>query len=504
MNTPAELPPRVGMFSVNSWVIYLVAAVPVLIKLLCYPAYPGSDDAFIHLTMVRNLTHSLGWGINPGEPIYLSSSPLYTLVLAGLSLVGLAPLAAGEWFSALSGFFAVVLLHRLLVRIGLTPRACLAGAITAAFNIFLWRWNAIVMETTAGLFFLTLACWLYHGPASGWRFVLTGVVVGLAALTRFELALLLGCFGLCEMANHPPAKFLRSWVLLSLGFFLVLGPWLLFCHAYFHALLPTTFYKKTSAGILLWNPGVATSLAKLIVGGDAVPLLGVFSLGAFAVWRQRGLALGRTIFPRLDLFLFPLLLALFYYCKTPYLESAARYYLPGLHLLAVVLACLFDAWSRDVLEAWLRVATTGFLVVHMALALVINQWTVAPILCRFENGYWRVAQEASRFLRAQAATGKKRVLVEVDIGMLSYYASGPCYFIDGGALATPALRGKTVQEQITETKPDLVIETLGERLGGMAAEAPGLQLVWHRQFLSHSLTHPKTDFFTNIYENRQP
>ena len=51
-----------GFFSPGNLLVYLVAAVPILIKLVCYPAYPGSDDAYIHLTMVRNLTHALGWG----------------------------------------------------------------------------------------------------------------------------------------------------------------------------------------------------------------------------------------------------------------------------------------------------------------------------------------------------------------------------------------------------------------------------------------------------------
>jgi hypothetical protein len=103
----------------RSLTIYLIAAVPILIKLLCYPSYPGSDDAFIHLTIVRNLTHGLGWGINPGEPINVSSSPLYTALVSLLSLSGMRALYAGEFLSALSGFFGLVFLHRLLGRLGL-------------------------------------------------------------------------------------------------------------------------------------------------------------------------------------------------------------------------------------------------------------------------------------------------------------------------------------------------------------------------------------------------
>ena len=40
--------------------IYLLAAVPTLIKLACYSTYPGSDDAFIHMTIVHNVTNLCG------------------------------------------------------------------------------------------------------------------------------------------------------------------------------------------------------------------------------------------------------------------------------------------------------------------------------------------------------------------------------------------------------------------------------------------------------------
>ena len=71
-------------------------------------------------------------------------------MVAGLSLCGVPALAAGEFLSALAGFLTLVFLHRLLVRLGLRPLSCLAGVVVASFNIYLWRWNGVVMENDDG------------------------------------------------------------------------------------------------------------------------------------------------------------------------------------------------------------------------------------------------------------------------------------------------------------------------------------------------------------------
>jgi hypothetical protein len=60
----------------------LACVLPHATKLGYYPDYPGFDDAFIHLRVAENLAHGKGWGINAFEPINVSSSPLFTLILS--------------------------------------------------------------------------------------------------------------------------------------------------------------------------------------------------------------------------------------------------------------------------------------------------------------------------------------------------------------------------------------------------------------------------------------
>ena len=491
--------------------VCLLALVPTLVKLFCYPTYPGSDDAFIHLTIVRNVTHGLGWGINPGEPVNLSSSPLYTILVALLSLLGFDALTAGMWLSGLVGFGALVALHRLLATLGLRPSTRVAGVAFAAFNFYLWRWNGVVMETTLGLCLLTLAYWSYHladrtGRATAGRYLLTGAVAGLAMLTRFELALVMVCFGLRELALAPaaPARWLRSCTLLGVGFLVVIAPWFLFCRAYFHLMLPTTFYAKTSHGLIWWNPTVTLDLLKVIGPSYVVPLLGVGVLLGLAVARKPDVrGAGLAVINRLDVYLLPLLLALFYYLKTTNLESSARYYLPGLQLLAAAIACALDDLADGLPVGWVRPTVTALVVVDAVLSLGFNQLRVAPVLSRFKDNYWRVAQESAGVLHSHAQPGRKvKVLVEVDIGMLAFYAGDACYFFDGGALATPSLKGLSIAQQVERTRPDLVIEPLGTSVGDLSASVPALVPSWHQDFRSHSVTSPNTVFYCNIYEDK--
>ena len=44
----------------------------------CYPL----DDTYIHMALARQLATSGTWGLEPGVPVFASSSPLWTVILA--------------------------------------------------------------------------------------------------------------------------------------------------------------------------------------------------------------------------------------------------------------------------------------------------------------------------------------------------------------------------------------------------------------------------------------
>ena len=61
---------------------------------LCYPL----DDTYIHLAMARQLAESGTWGLEAGVPVFASSSPLWTVLLAAAVMISSVSLA-GDYSS---------------------------------------------------------------------------------------------------------------------------------------------------------------------------------------------------------------------------------------------------------------------------------------------------------------------------------------------------------------------------------------------------------------------
>ena len=62
--------------------VILISVVPLLVRQIFFPEYPGPDDAFIHLAVINSIAKFNTWGINPGENINLSTSPLFTVIFS--------------------------------------------------------------------------------------------------------------------------------------------------------------------------------------------------------------------------------------------------------------------------------------------------------------------------------------------------------------------------------------------------------------------------------------
>jgi len=126
----------------------------------------AQDDPYIHLTIARTLAHSGVWGIRPEEFAGASSSPLWTLLLAGLQRSG----AAAEWVPLIlnlaSGVGVILIGARIIDRsalqrvsvplllaiVAVTPLATLAiiGLEHTLFLLFALAFGWRVSEILAG------------------------------------------------------------------------------------------------------------------------------------------------------------------------------------------------------------------------------------------------------------------------------------------------------------------------------------------------------------------
>jgi len=478
--------------------------VPALIKLAYYAAYPGSDDAFIHLAIARNFAAGQGWGINVGEPVNLSSSPMFTLMLTFANLLGLDTLATGKVLSVLFSAGALLLLWLLLSTVTQSTLLRLSGLILGAFNVHLWRWNGVVMETSLALLFVYLIFYLYYRhrstPISGFRpYFLIGLTIGLATLVRFELAILLGCV-LADLFFDAKENRLGYAASLCAGLLLGVAPWYAFSYAYFGSLLPTTFYAKTSS-LQYINLAVAREIGTVVLSAYGLPLLAALASLAFVLRSKPAWDTLKSFRPFIGVMLFPVLLCGFYYLKTEDLQSPSRYIIPALAAIPIICILVAERCRQAVDFRRFGAIVLTLTILNAALALILNQLVITPVLRSFDEHYWTTMRTVASLLENRTADNDV-VLVEIDIGMLAYYGNHSFEIADGGGLASPELQGLTGAERIAVTRPKYVVESLGMEKGDLAKSMPDLELVYYQRYKSHGTSNPDEWYFCNVYRHK--
>jgi 4-amino-4-deoxy-L-arabinose transferase-like glycosyltransferase len=157
--------------------------------------------------------------------------PLYLVYLAAWSMVGVRSLTSHLMVSALLGS-ASVAVAGLAGREIAGPRAGLLGALLVALYPNVWRYDGMLLSETMVVFTVLLAVWMayryWHAP-SRWRAVAVGAAVGLTALSRSELVMLIVFLVVPLMLLTPHASTKRRLRRLVLGVgasVLVLAPWI--------------------------------------------------------------------------------------------------------------------------------------------------------------------------------------------------------------------------------------------------------------------------------------
>ena len=175
----------------------MIAAVALPVLALAIGAWNYrwmSDDGFINLRVVRNLTQGHGPVFNVGERVEASTSPLWVAVLYLVDLV--TPLRL-EWVAVLTGI-ALSLAGLTLAGLGavrLHDRDGLVlpvGALVLVAIAPMWKFASSGLENgltfaSIGAAFFVVATWSRDDRMPGWA---TAGLVGLGPLIRPELAIL--------------------------------------------------------------------------------------------------------------------------------------------------------------------------------------------------------------------------------------------------------------------------------------------------------------------------
>jgi 4-amino-4-deoxy-L-arabinose transferase-like glycosyltransferase len=180
--------------------------------------------------------------------------PLYMLFLTIPSAVGLGSVFAHKLWSTLLGTATVTLTGLVGRRVG-GDRVGLIAAGIAAFSPNTWVFDAMVLSETMAIFMSTLALLAayraWEQPSVG-RIAALGVVCGLAALSRSELALLVPAllWPIAARAGEIPggARLQRA-ALGTVAAVVVVAPWTLYNLTRFeHPVLLSSQFGATVAG----------------------------------------------------------------------------------------------------------------------------------------------------------------------------------------------------------------------------------------------------------------
>ena len=220
--------------------VLLVLLVLVALGARALPGERIIDDAYITFRYARNIVEGRGFVYNPGEHVLGTTTPLYTLVLAGLSWISgsadFPTIAVAA--NAVAGALSVALLYLLGQRFVGHWAPPATAALLWALAPYSVTFAAGGMETDLVVTLLLAAAYAYVVDASHALAVLSS----LSLLARPDTALLLVLLWLGLVARRRRLPLREAAVAI-----VVLAPWLIFATIRFGSPLPGSLAAKSAA-----------------------------------------------------------------------------------------------------------------------------------------------------------------------------------------------------------------------------------------------------------------
>jgi len=167
--------------------LYLIAAVFGAIASWYFAAFTA-DDAYIVARYAVNARDVGDWAFNPGEPVSALTSPLYGMVLTGLSFLASNPLLLYKAFALMAMVAASTLL---LTSYGAERREAMPlAAVLVAPSVVLWTFAGLETPLLAAIVMVMAAVYAQMDAGNARRLPVLAALAGLAVLTRYDAVLL--------------------------------------------------------------------------------------------------------------------------------------------------------------------------------------------------------------------------------------------------------------------------------------------------------------------------
>jgi hypothetical protein len=489
------------------WLPALLIIVALAARLI--PGPRTIDDAFITFRYARNLLAGNGFVYNPGERVLGTTTPLYTLLMAGLAVLTggtQAPFSTlALLVNALADAGTCLLLWQLGKRIN-AERVGIAAALIWAVAPYSATFAIGGLETSIYVFLLTAAVWTYITQ----QHTLSALCAALALLTRPDALILIlplvavRILGLVLNNIHSGSNkflskivgFLRNFgmddpVPLTwqevLAFVLPVAIWIGFAWVYFGSPIPHSMTAKlityhlapASAFIRLIQHYTTPFMEENLLGSAVAVGIGLvlypflFIVGARRAWKSDRNLLVWIAYPWLYFVTFalpnPLL---FRWYLTPPLPAYFLFILLGLDQILISIFMRNKAPADHPLPAWRAWMVTALLIA-LPLVPTLSEWQIHP-----DHGPDRPAPEMAfiklELLYRQAADylapqlTPNTVLAAGDVGVLGFYT--PARILDTVGLNSPvslnyyplddryyAINYAIPANLILDQKPDFVV-----------------------------------------------
>jgi hypothetical protein len=419
---PSARPQRATLWSIALAAIIALALVARLI-----PGERTIDDAFITFRYARNLLSGHGFVYNPGERVQGTTTPLYTLLMAGekalLPPVGFPMLSIVT--NALADAASIAALALLCKRVLKAPWLGIASGALWAVAPMSVTFAIGGMETSVYILLLLLAFSCYAMQHPTW----SALFCALATLTRPDALI-----AVLPLFAHMTWDRRRIPWREGAVYIATLAPWVLFATLYFGSPLANSIVAKTSA----YRLDPYSALVRLIQH-YATPFF------EHQVFHTSWVGIGAIMYPFLSLAgtltmfhreqkLLPLALYPWLYIAAFGLSNPLifRWYMtPILPMYVLCILCGVRRVVYDLLRAitWMPLARQIVLglLLFAALGMLLNSWTLHP-----DHGPDRPAPEMAWFkleqlyrratleLKADQPITDQTLIAAGDIGVIGF------------------------------------------------------------------------------------
>jgi len=388
------------------------------------------DGTYIYLQYARNIARGEGFSFNAGEPSYGLTGPLWVLLIAGGTKLGLDPYIVAKTLDVFFSSLVIVAVYALGIAIIRDRVYALLAAWIFSFDAWYLRWAATGMETSLAVLLSVIAAWYAYRK----EYVVASFVAATLTLVRPEGALLFVVVLLDALLNtRDRAVRWRALAGSVVMYGMILSVWLVFAYAYFGTVVPNTLQAKSTSQMSLQVLWFTTFSSLKILGATQIMPLLLMMLGIVVTARNHS---WRIIRQEGVLALWVVALPIAYILLN--VQVVSRYL-----LLLTPFIVIYGAWGIKRLELGMVISSQRAMLVLLVVAglsLLQNQYVyrlrVVPHMRNFTLGMSEGLKPIAYWLRSNTPQGA--TILTPDIGLLGYVSERVVYETAG--LVTPAMR----------------------------------------------------------------